>query len=414
MRMPPDLNGHGGSQRAWHLVEALRPHGDVHFVLVFRDDDRDCMETSLAPLEPLVASVTRINIAGWRATHGRQLRIFNAGLWELFRMRSPEAPLLSGEELRAIAAQLPVLRPDVIFAGRLCCAVILQSLAARGLLSSPLRLVDFDDLMSKFRTRQVRSAGSTYGPQRRALAHLDARIIAGQESAIARSWDAVSVCTEEDARSLRDLDARRVLRIPNIMHRDRLPPRTPDGRFRILFIGNLGFVANIAGLRAFIEDSWPLLRAAVPEAELAVVGMNPTSEVIELTSRHHVALHANVPSVEPFYAACDATITPILFGSGTRIKILESMAYGRPMVSTSVGAEGMGLEHGRHLLLADDMAGFADSLARLARDPVLRQRIAAEARAFQQAQYGPKAIASAVDEMIALGRGSATPMPLSA
>ena len=153
MRMPPDRNGHGGSQRAWHLVEALRQHGDVHFVLLYRNQDHDCVATALTPLAPLVKSITRIEIPGWRGLHGRQLGVFHPGIGEFLKMRSPEAPRFTAPALRAIAAQLPVLRPDLIFAGRLCAAVIAQDLIDHELLAAAERVVDFDDLMSKFRSQ---------------------------------------------------------------------------------------------------------------------------------------------------------------------------------------------------------------------------------------------------------------------
>ncbi|MDQ6680927.1 MAG: glycosyltransferase family 4 protein, partial [Pseudomonadota bacterium] len=329
MRMPPDLDGHGGSQRAWRLVEALRPHGKVHFVLVYRSQDDDCVYTSLAPLEPLVESITRINVAGWQGTLKRPFGFIPAKLCDLYNMRSHEAPQLSHAELAGIAERLPLRNPDIVFAGRLCSAVIMQSLMDRGLLSSTLRLVDFDDIMSKFRMRQARSSGSTMNFFRRAHARVDGRIIARAEKQMARSWHGVSVCTDEDVASLRAAhpDAT-VIKIPNVVCRDFLPPRVRDGEFRLLFAGNLSFSANTEGLRVFVEHGWPQLLRLVPEAKLTVVGLNPSTEVVDLATAHGFPLHANVPSLQPFYADCDVVIAPILFGSGTRIKILEAMAYG--------------------------------------------------------------------------------------
>lgn len=405
MRMPPDLDGHGGSQRAWHLVEALRPHGRVHFVLVFRDQDLDCVDASLASIEPFVASVTRINIEGWRCTPSKPSAVLNPGVWDLFRMRSHEAPRLSGDELRSIAARLPLHRPDIIFAGRLCSAVILQGLLARNLLSTSLKIVDFDDVLSKFRMRQIRSAGRAFGRQWRALAHIDARILSRQERLIANSWHGVSVCTDEDVANLQTVHPHAtVVKIPNVVHRDLLPSRVADGRFRILFTGNLSAAPNVHGLKTFVEDCWAALRDEVPGAELVLVGLNPTPAVVALAERHGLPLHSNVPSLRPFYEECDVTIAPILFGSGTRIKILESMAYGRPVVATALGAEGMGLEGGRHLLLAETMADFGSALVSLARNPVLQASLAAQAHAFQQQHFGPPAIRAAVSDLIAGGR----------
>lgn len=414
MRMPPDLNGHGGSQRAWHLVEALRPHGRVHFVLIFRDGDRDCVSTSLDPLEPLVESVTRINIAGWRPLEGKKLGLFHADIWNFYNMRSQEAPRLSRAELKLVASQLPIRNPDIIFAGRLCSAYILQSLIDEGLLSSPLRVVDYDDIMSKFRLRQARNMGPIWGRQFKLLAHVDSRVIAMAERRIARTWHGVSVCTDEDVATLRAANpSASVLKIPNVVTRELLPPRAADGNFQVLFVGNLNFVPNSDGLRIFVEQAWPALLRSVPHARLTIVGMRPPWEIVEMAKQHGFALHPNVPSLLPYYQECDVVIAPILFGSGTRIKILEAMAYGRAVVSTSIGAEGLGLKHGRHILLADTMPDFADALVTLAHDPATREAIVAQAHAYQQAHYTPAAINAAVADMLSRGRAKADAQPKS-
>ena len=409
MRMPPDLNGHGGSQRAWQLVEALRPHGRVHFVLVFRDVDRDCVTTPLTKLEPLVESVTRINVPGWNPNRRKLLGVFHPDFANLYRMGSQEAPVLSRQELSSIASQLPTRHPDVVFAGRLCSAVIVQALIDNGLLSAPLRLVDYDDVMSKYRVRQISNEGGIMGRQWRALAPLDAYLIARAERLIARSWHGVSVCTEEDVAGLQEANpGMMALKIPNVLDRKMLPLRRPDGHFRLLFVGNLGFGPNVSGLQAFIDQAWPGLAATVPNITLTIAGFAPPPDLIALAERHGFALHANVASLEPFYEQCDAVIAPIFFGSGTRIKILEAMAYGRPIVSTSMGAEGLGLESGRHILVGDTMGEFAAGIVSLARDPALATRLAENARNYQQANYRPAAIDAAVTRMIVEGRLFAT------
>ncbi|MFT8247079.1 glycosyltransferase family 4 protein [Roseomonas sp. BN140053] len=409
MRIPPDLDGHGGSQRAWHLVQALRPHGEVHFVLVFRDADYDCVSTSLAPLEPFVRSITRINIKGWQGVQGRRFGFVPAGLINMIKMRSHEVPQFSREEVRSITARLPLLNPDIIFAGRLCSALITQAAVDKTLFASAVRLVDFDDVMSKFRFRQARSKDAKLRFQGRVLAEIDARIIAHGERKVARSWHGVSVCTDEDVQTLRvDYPDASIVKIPNVIDRNLLPERPADGKFNVLFVGNLSFAPNIEGLRLFLDQGWPILLGSHPQARLKVVGINPSPDVLALVEKHKLDLHANAPTLQPFYESCDVVIVPILYGSGTRIKILEAMAYGRPVVSTPLGAEGMELEHGRHLLLADTMSSFAAVLGRLAEDPALGRDLAAQAREFQQERYTPSAINVAMAELIERGTANAS------
>lgn len=408
MRMPPDPDGHGGSQRAWRLLQALLPHGTVHFVLMYREQDRDCMDATLDKVKPLVASVTRLRIDAWQPSNKRRLGFIPGRVSDIFTMGSQDAPQFTDEVLRSIADRLPCRDVDIVFAGRLCCATVAQSLIDRKLLAAGVRAVDFDDIMSKFTLRQVRSTGLNLGLYRRATMLVDAWLVGRAESRIADEWHAVSVCTDADVVSLMAVNADRVVeKIPNVVQRRRLPARTPDGRFDILFTGNLGFAPNIDGLRLFVAEAWPRLVAEVPGARLVVVGLNPGPALVDMVRAHGFELHSNVPSLEPFYARCDAVIAPILFGSGTRIKILEAMAYGRPVVSTTVGAEGMALENGRHVLLADRMDDFADALVTIAKDPVRAAFLAEEAHRFQQTHYTPAAFDIAVDRFLQSGRDRA-------
>lgn len=408
MRMPPNLDGHGGSQRAWRLLEALRRHGPVDFVLFYREQDGDCVDARLDAIEPLVRSVTRVSVAGWQPASRKPFGFVPCRVSDFLRMRTQEAPHLRAAELASIASRLPRRRYDVAFAGRLCTAFILQSLMDRGHLHADLRVVDFDDIMSKFRMRQASGTDSNIDWKRRPLAQLDALLIRSAERRIARSWHGVSVCTDEDVAALRAAHPGAVVgKVPNVVSRERLPARPPDGQLRVLFTGNLSAAPNIEGLRMFLEGGWSRLKRLVPAAQLVIVGLHPTRRAIDLAQRYGAELHTNVPSLRPFYADCDVVIAPILFGSGTRIKILEAMAYGRPVVSTSMGAEGMDLVAGRHFLLADDMDDFADAVASLAPGGALAQTLVEEAHAFQMQHYGPKALLAAVDELLERGRAVA-------
>lgn len=318
-------------------------------------------------------------------------------------MGSQEAPRLSVKDLLAVANSLPIRNPDMIFAARVCTAYILQSLIDRQLLAARTKIVDFDDIMSKFRKRQIKEF-SKMTLVKRLSARWDSRVIAQAERELADSWHAVSVCTDEDVAYLRATHAHTAIeRVPNVIDREYLDPTPAMGLFRILFVGNLGFNPNIDGLRLFLNECWPRVLELIPNATLSVVGMHPSHEVESMCKRSGVPLHANVPSVKEHYRQCDVVIAPILFGSGTRIKILEAMAYGRAVVSTTMGAEGMGLTDGQELLLADKMERFAEALATLSLRPELMQTLVENARLFQQQYFTPPAIHSGVQRLVREG-----------
>lgn len=404
MRIPPALEGHGGSQRAWRLLQALADLAPVHFVLISRKADKDAANVSLEPVRAIAETVTSIDIPEWQPAKqnwfGRVSRV-HTGWVDLLGMHSHEAPAISRGGLQRIAEQLPVRSVDTVFAGRLPSAVIIDALIRRGLFRAGRKLVDLDDIMSNFRRRQLTSPRGLKGKQTRLLAHIDVALIRRAERAIATTWDAVSVCTDDDVAALRAAyPTSRVVKVPNVIERPPLAPRPPAADTRLLFVGNLEFTPNVHGLQVFVDEAWPVIRKACPGVTLDVVGMFPDDRVRQICTLEGISLHPNVPSLEPYYARCDVVIAPILFGGGTRIKILEAMAYGRPVVSTRLGAEGLHMETNRHAILVNSMQAFAEGVIRLCGDRELRERMVRDARELQQSRFGYPALADAVREMV--------------
>lgn len=404
MQFSPAPDGYGGMQRAWHLLQALAAEGPVHLVLLQQPAYRRAPD--LARVREMATSVTEIAIPAWdpasRRIRGLPKRI---GRWlDLARIGTIYAPRLGRRTLRAIAAQLPVDRADTLFAGRLSCAAIADQLIDAELLSASCKLADFDDIQSRFHAREAAAARGRLAFDRALLDGIEHRRIVRAEARTVGGWDAVSVCSEDDRKTLAaDYPAARIAVVPNVIDRPLLPPAPADPS-TLLFIGNLGFGPNTHGLERFVREGWPRVRAACPALRFQVVGLDPPASLAPLLSAAGIELHANVPSVEPFYAGAAAVIAPILFGGGTRIKILEAMAHGRPVVATTIGAEGLRVEPGRDALIADTMGGLADAVIRLAGNAELRQRIGSAGRALQQARFGPDAMLAAVRTLLPCGR----------
>jgi glycosyltransferase involved in cell wall biosynthesis len=134
----------------------------------------------------------------------------------------------------------------------------------------------------------------------------------------------------------------------------------------LLFLGTLSYRPNIDGLSWFIKRIFIPLKARLPHLRLCVVGAYPSSEVIELCrSTSDVELFPNVPDVKKFYHRCGVVIVPLLSGGGTRIKILEAAFAGRPVLSTPIGAEGLGLVDGKDILLFENHQDFLDKYLQL-------------------------------------------------
>ena len=255
-------------------------------------------------------------------------------------------------------------------------------------------IVDLDNLEDvKARLRadllvdQMRSSGAR-ASVRSHLARYQARINASDWHRFQRSVSA----QVEQVVIASDLDAARsglsnVTVIPNTYPRPERPVGNPAaaGPPILLFQGNLEYPPNIDAAQWLATAIAPLVRAAVPAAEVRLVG-RPAVNVTQLHQEGVLTVVGEVPSMEDELARATVAVVPIRFGSGTRVKILESFAHRVPVVSTTLGAEGLDVEDGVHLLLADEPEELAAAAVRLLGDTELRVRLteAAEQRYLER------------------------------
>jgi glycosyltransferase involved in cell wall biosynthesis len=155
----------------------------------------------------------------------------------------------------------------------------------------------------------------------------------------------------------------------------------------IVFSGNLEYHPNVEAVRWFARDIWPSVHRELPDAEWRLVGRN--AEAIEPTVREVLGARIVGPVDDAVAAIAQARVcvVPLLSGSGTRFKILEAWAAQRAVVSTTIGAEGLGARDGEHLLIADSADDFANATLRLWGDPELRARLAAAGRARYEQHF---------------------------
>jgi len=170
----------------------------------------------------------------------------------------------------------------------------------------------------------------------------------------------------------------------------------------MLFIGNMGYQPNADAAVYFCHEALPLIRRGVGDAKLWIVGITPGESVRRLDG-NGVFVTGGVPDVVPYYERSRVCVVPLRAGSGTRLKILEAMALGRPVVSTSIGCEGLDVTNGEHILIADDAKQFSDHVVKLLNDRALRSRIVTKAREFVVATYDWDVIAeNLVSELTAI------------
>lgn len=143
----------------------------------------------------------------------------------------------------------------------------------------------------------------------------------------------------------------------------------------VLFCGAMDYAPNVDALRWYFGEIHDQLLAQVPDLKVLIVGKSPLPEVLAYASKPNVTVTGGVPDVRPYYRRAWLQIVPLRIGGGTRLKIVESMAIGTPVVSTTIGAQGLGLVHEHDILLADDARTFAAQTARALHDIALRDKI---------------------------------------
>lgn len=173
--------------------------------------------------------------------------------------------------------------------------------------------------------------------------------------------------------------------------------RVEPGGGTVVFSGAMDWPANVDGLRFLMEEVWPLVRARRPAVRGVGVGRNPSEALRAQGAKLGWSFTGYVDDVRPHVRAADVSVIPLRVGSGTRLKAFEAMAAGRPMVSTSLGVEGLDVTPGEHLLVADDAAGFAQAILRLLDDDTLRLGMARAARDLVEAKFGWDVVARAFE-----------------
>jgi glycosyltransferase involved in cell wall biosynthesis len=356
----------GGALRSWCLLEFLRSRYEVD-VIVFAEN--------AAVHIPGARDVTVLKLPRHtRATAARAWRNFG----RFVRGIPPLVDRFSGFDAE-LGSVLSGHRYDVAVVEHFWCApygALLRSHATRLILD----LHNVESALSAW------TAAAEPWPASAVF-----RRFASAYRRLEREWlprfDDVLVPSEDDARRVVPHCAAAV--IPNALPLRPQPP-APDEE-AVAFSGNLEYHPNVAAVRFFAASVWPRIRAQHPYAEWRLIGRN--ADAIS-------PLVANVPGVRVIGAVEDAVeelararvvVAPLLSGSGTRFKILEAWAAGRAVVSTTVGAEGLGAISGEHLLIADGAEAFADAVAGLLDSPHERAELGANGRALYETRFTTEA-----------------------
>ncbi len=163
--------------------------------------------------------------------------------------------------------------------------------------------------------------------------------------------------------------------------------QSPPKRNRIVFVGSMDYHANIHAVVDFARDVWPAIRERHPELFFTIVGREPGAEVLQLAAIPGIDVTGTVDDVRPYYREAVASIVPLQVGGGSRLKILESMAAGVPVVSTTLGAEGLEVRNGTDIVIADANEQLGAAITGVVENQELRKRLGAAGRALVASRY---------------------------
>jgi polysaccharide biosynthesis protein PslH len=236
---------------------------------------------------------------------------------------------------------------------------------------------------------------------RRAYARRTARLMKDFEQRALSEFDAHIAVSERDAEALRGVNlSAKVFVIENGVDSSYY---ASDGsgstiRNRIVFVGSMDYHANVEGVVRFARHVWPAVYQQKPELVFTIVGKDPAPGVGDLSSIKGIEVTGSVPDVRPYYREAIAAIVPLNVGGGSRLKILEAMAAGVPVVSTTLGAEGLHVGDGENVLIADGDDRLTKAVIDLVNDEELRARLvsgghALVAEGYDWAQLGAKLFA---------------------
>jgi glycosyltransferase involved in cell wall biosynthesis len=230
-----------------------------------------------------------------------------------------------------------------------------------------------------------RCAQVASGP--RAWAH---RVFGRASLKLEQTWlprfSEVLAASESDAQRARAIaPGARVTVYPNALPLTPLPPRANEDA--IVFSGNMEYHPNISAVRFFRREVWPLLRERWPALVWRLIGKNPEAVRKFTSGDARIQVAGPVDDAICELARAKVAVVPVLAGSGTRLKIMEAWAAGLPVVSTTLGAEGLGARDGENLLLADGGPAFAEAVSRLLACTELRQRVSAAGRLLLEKEF---------------------------
>lgn len=372
---------HGGVlQRGYHLIRELGREAKVHLlafihpdVLVTEEALREsrtalgkfCEAVEYVPLWPKASSVHRVAAVAASAASSQPFSVI-AHRSSAFQRRVSALVDQGGFDL---------IHVDTI--------ALAQFVGARCQIPTVLTHHNIESLLME------RRAGAE--PRRLAKWFIgrEAAKLAAYEERIMRRFDVNIVVSRSDEAILSTrVPGVRTALVPNGVDIEYFTPNSGDENPALIYTGGMNMFANRDAVMSFLRDTWPLIVERAPDVRFYAVGQDPPKELVEFSARDpRVVVTGYVTDIRPLVRQAAVYVVPLRVGGGTRLKVLDALAMGKAMVSTSIGCEGIEVQPGEHLIVADTSADFANATLALLADKPRRLRLGRAGRSLVESRY---------------------------
>jgi sugar transferase (PEP-CTERM/EpsH1 system associated) len=382
----------GGKLRTWHLMKGLSGRHAIEFVSFVEPGEPEAHVRGMREVAETVHTVPRrprpakgsAAFALEAAAHVLRRRPYAVGSYRSVAYAERVRGLLASGRFDLVVCDF--LPPVVNLPPSLPCPAVLFT----------------HNVEAEIWRRHAETAPA--GPRRWLLASQHRRMARFEREAV-RRFDLVLAVSGADAATLDRLYgplARPVHVVPTGVDTAYFAPRTAVVRPRhLVFTGSMDWLPNEEGVQHFVRDVLPLVRRAEPSTTLSIVGRAPTPAVQRLADEYGVQVTGRVDDVRPYMAEAAVYVVPLRIGGGTRLKIFEAMAMGKAIVSTTIGAEGLPVDPGLHLAIADDAPSFARAVIHLLQNQTERARLGDAARHLVMERYDWAAVAGHLETALA-------------
>ena len=381
----------GGKLRTWHLMRHLATRHEITWLSYM---DPDACAADLAGMSDVAAHVHAIprpsapkgsvRFMGRAARHLVSRLPYAVGAYATRSYRDRVATLLASQRFDLILCDFLMPAPNL--PDRLPCPAVLFT----------------HNVESEIWRRHVETAEA--GWKRTLLVQQWQRMLRFEKQAV-RRFDLVLAVSETDRDTLqRHYGPLRapIAVVPTGVDTTYFAPVPSAGRpAHLVFTGSMDWLPNEDGVLFFAREILPRIRQRVPAVTVSIVGRDPTPAVVRLGAGQGIEVTGRVEDVRPHMAAAAVYIVPLRVGGGTRLKIFEAMSMGKPVVSTTVGAEGLPVRHGEHVLVADEPQAFADAVVQLLGDAAAREQLGHRARELVVTRYDWSAAALDLERALA-------------